>query len=68
MNAKVRNIDGDARAEGQGPWSPHILEEDARRLVEFTQTRVGVPWNEVKARMDIWGTASGLPPPTARKL
>jgi hypothetical protein len=55
-------------AKGKGPWSPDGLAEDARRLVEFEQTRVGVPWDEIKAWMDTWDTTSELPPPTPRKL
>src|SRR5215813_9524038 len=31
-------------AKREGPWSPDGLAEDGRRLVEFEQTRVGVPW------------------------
>jgi len=55
-------------AKREGPWSPDGLAEDGRRLVEFEQTRVGVPWDEIKAWMDTWDTASELPPPTPRKL
>jgi hypothetical protein len=36
-------------AKGEGPWSPEAMEEDERRLAEFEQTRMGVPWEEVKA-------------------
>jgi hypothetical protein len=66
MNAKVRNIQIDSRMADYR--SPEALAEDARRLVEFEQTRVGVPWSEIKDWMDTWGTASELPPPTPRKL
>lgn len=37
------------RAKGEGPWAPESLEEDARRLAQFERTRIGVPWDEVKA-------------------
>ena len=53
---------------GEGPWSPEVLAEDARRLAEFERTREGVPWDEVKAWMRSWGTRDELPAPTARKL
>jgi hypothetical protein len=55
------------RARG-GPWSPKILAEDARRLAEFEYTRVGVPWGEIKAWMETWGTPAELSPPVPRKL
>ncbi len=53
---------------GHDPWSPEGLAEDARRLAEFEATRVGVPWDEMKAWMETWGTSAELPPPTPRKL
>ena len=56
------------RAAGRGPWAPEILAEDARRLEEFERTREGVPWEEVRAWMQSWGTGSELPPPKPRKL
>lgn len=56
------------REEGRGPWAPEILAEDERRLSEFLRTREGVPWSEVKAWMESWGTANELPAPKARKL
>jgi hypothetical protein len=56
------------RAKGHGPWSPELLEEDARRLAEFEHTRMGVPWDEVKAWMESWGTPDELAPPKSRKL
>jgi predicted transcriptional regulator len=49
-------------------WSPEALEEDARRLAEFERTRLGVPWDEVKAWMDSWGIVNELPSPKPRKL
>jgi hypothetical protein len=56
------------RAKGVGPWSPEAFEEDARRLAEFERTRMGVPWNEVKAWMESWGKSNELPRPKSRKL
>lgn len=56
------------RETADGPWSPDILAEDAQRLAEFHHTRMGVPWDGVKAWMQSWGTAQELPPPTPRKL
>jgi hypothetical protein len=52
----------------EGPWSPEVLAEDARRLAEFEQTRQGIPWEEVKAWMESWGTPDELPPPKSREL
>ena len=56
------------RDAGRGPWSPEALAEDARRLAEYERTREGVPWAEVKAWMQTWGTPNELPPPKPRKL
>ena len=56
------------RANGEGPWSPQSLAEDERRLADFERTRTGVPWNEVKAWLQSWGTPNVLPAPTPRKL
>jgi hypothetical protein len=56
------------RTKGEGPWSPDILAEDARRLAEFNRTRMGVPWDEVKAWMQSWGSHDELPAPKPRKL
>ena len=55
-------------AAGEGPWSPEVLAEDARHLAEFERTREGVPWGEVKAWMQSWGTPNELPAPRPRKL
>ena len=40
-----------------------------RRTVprEFERTRKGVPWNEVKAWMESWGTPNALSPSEPRK-
>jgi predicted transcriptional regulator len=56
------------REAARGPWAPEVLAEDARRLAEFQRTREAVPWDEVKAWMQSWGTANELPPPKPRKL
>jgi hypothetical protein len=56
------------RARGEGPWSPQSLAEDERRLAEFQRTRMGVPWDEVKAWLNSWGSPNVLPAPTPRKL
>jgi hypothetical protein len=56
------------RDKCEGPWSPEILAEDARRLAEFKRTREGVPWEEVKTWMRSWGTSNELPAPKPRKL
>src|SRR2546430_210209 len=56
------------RAKGEGPWSAEALEEDARRLAEFERTRMGVPWEDVKIRMESWGSPPGVPTPKPRKL
>jgi hypothetical protein len=56
------------REKGEGPWSPDVLAEDRRRLAEFNRTRMGVPWDEVKAWMESWGTPNELPAPKPRKL
>ena len=56
------------RVNGEGPWSPQALEEDARRLAEFERTRMGVPWHDIKAWMESWGTPNQLPVPKSRRL
>jgi hypothetical protein len=68
-NSEVLPADlAEMRSKGEGPWSSEILEEDARRLAEFERTRLGVPWEEVKAWMDTWGTSNEIPPPKPRNL
>jgi predicted transcriptional regulator len=56
------------RQAGRGPWAPEILAEDARRLATYQREGEGVPWNEVRAWMQSWGTPEELPPPKPRKL
>ena len=56
------------REAGDGPWAPEILAEDVRRLADFRRTREAVPWEDVKAWMESWGTPGELPVPTPRKL
>jgi hypothetical protein len=58
----------DMRASGEGPWSPEVLAEDARRLAEFERSRMGVPWDEIKAWMESWGKPNELPQPKPRKV
>lgn len=56
------------RAAGRGPWAPEVLAEDARRFAEYKRTGEGVPWDEVRAWMQSWGTDHELPRPKPRKL
>jgi len=56
------------RAANDGPWSPAILAEDARRLAAFHRTREALPWDEVKTWMQSWGTPGEMPAPKPRKL
>ena len=56
------------RARGEGPWSPEALAEDQHRLAEFERTRMGVPWEEVEAWLQSWGTPNRLPAPKPRRL
>jgi hypothetical protein len=56
------------RAKGEGPWSPAVLNEDARRLAEFERTREGIPWSDVRAWMESWGAPNELPLPKPRRL
>ncbi len=56
------------RKAGRGPWAPEILAGDARRLAALEPNGEGVPWEEVEAWMQSWGTAEELPPPKPRKL
>jgi len=44
------------------------VEEDLRRLREFERTREGIPFEEVNAWMQSWGTPDELPPPKPRKV
>ena len=53
----------DLRANGEGPWSPEALEEDAQRLADFERARMGMPWDKVRAWMESWGTPNELPTP-----
>jgi hypothetical protein len=63
LPAEVRAL----REGGEGPWAPEVLAEDARRLDDFRRTREGVPWDDVKAWMESWGTPHELPAPMPRK-
>ncbi len=44
------------------------VEEDLRRLREFERTGEAIPWQEVKAWVESWGTPNELPRPQPRKL
>ena len=57
-----------SRLSGKGPWSPEASAEDERRIAEFERTRMGVPWDEVKAWMQSWGKPNELPPPNLREV
>jgi hypothetical protein len=56
------------RANGEGPWSPGVLDEDARRLAEFERDRIGMPWPEIKAWLESWGTPNERPAPNPRRI
>jgi hypothetical protein len=62
MNVKIRAIEIDA----EGPWSADMLAQDADRLAQFKRTREGVPWDEVRAWMQSWGSQHELPTPRAK--
>lgn len=53
------------RREGKGPWSPAALAEDKRRWAEFQRTGEAVPWEELRAWMESWGTPNQPPPSQA---
>jgi predicted transcriptional regulator len=55
-------------AKSRGPWSPDALAEDARALAEFEQTGEGIPFEEVVAWIESWGTVGELPAPKPRRL
>ena len=55
-------------ANGDRPRSAEALEEDVRRLADFEQSRMAVPWEEVKAWMESWGRPDELPRPKPRKI
>jgi predicted transcriptional regulator len=56
------------REQGRGPWSPQALAEDARAAADFERTGEGIPFDDVVAWMESWGTTRELPPPQPRKL
>lgn len=56
------------REAGEGPWAPEVLAEDARRLADFRSTREALPWDDVKAWVQSWGTPQEQPVPKARKV
>jgi hypothetical protein len=67
MNIKLHRAKT-AVLRSKGAWTPGVLAEDARRLAEFCERREGVPWEEIKAWMESWGTAQEISPPKVRKL
>jgi hypothetical protein len=56
------------REQGRGPWSPQALAEDARAAADFERTGEGIPFDDVVAWMESWGTTKELPLPRPRKL
>jgi predicted transcriptional regulator len=44
------------------------LEEDRRRVSEFECTREAIPFEEVMAWVESWGTPDELSPPDPRKI
>ena len=44
------------------------IEEDLRRLREFERTGLAVPWEDVRAWIDSWGTPNERPAPRPRKM
>lgn len=56
------------REAGEGPWAPEVLAEDERRLADFHRTREALPWSDVKAWLQSWGTPQELSAPKPRKL
>ena len=52
------------RERGEGPWSPQILAEDARRLASFRDTGAAISWADVERWLGSWGTEHELPPPS----
>jgi hypothetical protein len=56
------------RAKGRGPWAPSVIAEDVREMAEFEANGEGVPFEDVTAWVESWGTANELPIPKPRKL
>jgi hypothetical protein len=56
------------RCLGRGPWAPAVLAEDARRYEEYKRTRMAIPFEDVEAWINSWGSAKELPMPKPRKL
>jgi len=52
------------RERGEGPWSPRLLAEDARRLAAFRETGAATPWSRVETWLRSWGTDHELPAPS----
>jgi hypothetical protein len=68
VDAAGINVLTELRASSRGPWSPEVLAEDARAMADFERTGEGIPYEEVVAWIESWGTASELPAPKPRRL
>jgi predicted transcriptional regulator len=58
----VELLDTDLDIEGPD------IEEDRRRVREFERTREAIPFEDVMAWVQSWGTPNELPPPEPRKI
>jgi hypothetical protein len=52
------------RERGEGPWSPQVLAEDARRLAAFRETGAAIPWSEIEIWLKSWGSDHELAAPS----
>jgi len=52
------------RSKGEGPWSPDVLAEDARRLAEFERTGKGCPGKRSKAGCRVGVRRTSFPRPS----
>ena len=48
---------------GSGARAPEVLAEDAKRLANFRENRLGVPWDEARVWLEGWGNSTEGPPP-----
>lgn len=53
---------------GTGAWAPEVLAEDARRLANFRENRLVMPWDEARAWLEGWGSSDAGLPPSVRRL
>lgn len=56
------------RAKGRGPWAPDVIAEDVREMAGFEEQSEGIPFDDVTAWIESWGTVNELPMPKPRKL